>query len=478
MPKMKFLSVAALIALCVGLFAGAALAATDSWDVTGSDFPPALVWDAGAAVSVDTTNDGSTTWDTTYALKSVEGVTGAATAVDRWATTSVPVVGSVAPAGLYTFDFNITAPPIATLKYNLPIGPTSVAVVNSLDCNWILDNGAPINTDTSENAISVVRFPDIEAGTAGAWAAAYVQECAGRVPSIVGGYPDGTYGPAIAVTRDQMAVFMQRAMLLELAPYEDEFSDVISPFWAEQQIQSCVDAGIVGGYSDGTYRPSLVVNRDAMAVFVARGMAGGESGVPTGPGTARFPDVPVGYWAYDHVAYAVANNVVGGYPDGTYRPTDPVTRDQMAVFVYRAAIQPEGAVVVLAGPAMTAVDVASAGYDGWSTVATALASTPPDAYIGFDAIKAPVADINLTFELRDAATPTVPATGLYKSDVTITAADVAAAKAAATLSGNPYLYGTWDIPTGLGPGTYRLVVIIVWDGVIVIVYDRIIVIIS
>jgi len=455
---MKFLSVAALIALCVGLFAGAALAATDSWDVTGSDFPPALVWDTSSAVSVEVENTGTSTWDSSYVLKSVEGITGAAVAIDRWGLTSVPVAGTVAPAGTYMFEFRITEPPITSVAYLLPITPTSVAAISAFDSNWILTNGStPILTDTAVARIPNLRFPDTFPGTVGAWAAGYIEEIAGRVPLIVGGYPDGTYGPSIAVTRDQMAVFMQRAMELTPGTYADEFSDVISPFWAETQIQACVDAGIVGGYSDGTYRPALVVNRDAMAVFVARGMAGGESGVPTGPGTARFPDVPVGYWAYDHVAYAVANSIVGGYPDGTYRPTNPVTRDQMAVFVYRATIQADCGVVVLAGPAVTAVDVASAGYDGWSSVASFMTGAPADAYVGFDAVKACDADIDVTFELRDAATPTTAATGLYKADVTITAADVATAAAAAAASGNPYLYATWDIPAGLDVGDYILV---------------------
>jgi len=466
MPKMKFLSVAALIALCVGLFAGAALAAVDSWEATGSTFPSALVWDAGAAVSVDTTNDGSTTWDSDYALKSVEGITAGATLLDRWATTSVLVVGTVIPSGTYTFAFDITAPPIATLEYNLPIVPTSVAVVSSFDCTWMLDNGSGlVDTDASQNPISIVRFPDIEAGTAGAWASAQVNACAGRVPLIVGGYPDGTYGPSIAVTRDQMAVFMQRAMELDLETYLLGFTDVNAlrtpTFWAEEQIQACVDAGIVGGYSDGTYRPALVVNRDAMAVFVARGMAGGDSNVPSGPSTATFPDVPVSpveHWAYKYVEFAVDNLVVGGYPDGTYRPGDPVTRDQMAVFVYRAAIQPSGAVVVLAGPAVTTVDTATATYDGWSSPTSAPTATPPDAYIGFDAVKAPSADIDVTFELRNAATPTTVATGNYTSGLlTILAADVDDAKDLTDVSGNPYLYATWNISAGLTQDDYILV---------------------
>ena len=339
MPRVKCLSVTVLLALCVGLLAGAA-SATDSWDPTADTIPAALVWDQAMDVSVTAENDGSltppppATWDSTYSIMSVQGITAGAEAIDRWGVTSVSVAGPVPPtdpdlAGMYTWDFTITAPPIATLEYALPIGPTSVAAAAALDCNWMFAKSDVLFTDLPavENPITVTRFSDIAPGTAGAWAATYVQECAGRVPMIVGGYGGGIYGSTIQVTRDQMAVFMQRAMELDLETYLLGFTDVNAlrtpTFWAEEQIQACVDAGIVGGYGDGTYRPFVVVNRDAMAVFVARGMAGGDSNVPSGPSTATFPDVPVSpveHWAYKYVEYAVDNNVVGGYGDGTYRP--------------------------------------------------------------------------------------------------------------------------------------------------------------
>ncbi len=91
------------------------------------------------------------------------------------------------------------------------------------------------------------------------------------------------------------------------------------------------------GYGDGTYRPAEVVTRDQMAVYIARALAGGDAGVPTGPATATFPDVPTDFWAFKYVEYAVAQNVVQGYPDG-YRPAAAVDRGQMAVFMARAMV--------------------------------------------------------------------------------------------------------------------------------------------
>jgi len=92
----------------------------------------------------------------------------------------------------------------------------------------------------------------------------------------------------------------------------------------------------VGGYADGTYRPTLTVDRGQMAVFVARAMAGGDAAVPSGPSTATFGDVPTTHWAFRYVEYIAGEGVTGGYGDGTYRPLLAVTRDQMAVYVQRA----------------------------------------------------------------------------------------------------------------------------------------------
>jgi PKD repeat protein len=115
------------------------------------------------------------------------------------------------------------------------------------------------------------------------------------------------------------------------------FLDVPLDQWALDPILACVGAGIVEGYDDGSYHPAEAVNRAQMAVYIARALAGGEANVPTGPAEVSFPDdVPAGYWAYKYVAYAVEAGVVQGYDETHYGPDTVVTRDQMAAFVARA----------------------------------------------------------------------------------------------------------------------------------------------
>ncbi|MCJ7750708.1 MAG: S-layer homology domain-containing protein, partial [Armatimonadetes bacterium] len=190
---------------------------------------------------------------------------------------------------------------------------------------------------------------------------------------IVSGYGDGSYRPGAPVTRDQMAVYVARALAggdsdVPDGPAPPSFLDVpntgygdggTDPFWAYKHIEYCFENGVVQGYeypdpdSPGEtiylYEPLWAVTRDQMAVYVARAMvapsgeAALEDYVPANP--RDFPDVPsTGYgdddtdpfWAYKHIEFCVENEVVFGYEDGSYHPGDVVTRDQMAVYIARA----------------------------------------------------------------------------------------------------------------------------------------------
>ena len=140
---------------------------------------------------------------------------------------------------------------------------------------------------------------------------------------------------------DYDAVRRQFADLIEGGGMSD-FLDVGPDHWAYNEIMQCARAGIVQGYADRLYRPNLRVSRDQMAVFISRALAGGDGSVPPGPADPTFPDVPTDFWAYDQIEYAAANNVVEGYDDGSYQPTWTVTRSQMAVFIARSIVRPTG----------------------------------------------------------------------------------------------------------------------------------------
>lgn len=87
---------------------------------------------------------------------------------------------------------------------------------------------------------------------------------------LLNGFSDGTFRPGVNLTRAQVATVLTNA--LGLQPREgDEFSDVGGPPHGPN-IYALVDAAITVGFDDGTYRPGLNVSRGQLATFLVRGV--------------------------------------------------------------------------------------------------------------------------------------------------------------------------------------------------------------
>jgi beta propeller repeat protein len=232
-------------------------------------------------------------------------------------------------------------------------------------------------------------FSDVKPGH---WAWRFIQAAAEH--GIVTGFPGGSYKPATVVTRDQMAVFIARALAggdegvaVPTGVAEPSFSDVPETHWAYKYIEYCKDNGIVAGFPDGSYGPATAVNRGQMAVFVARAEAGGDDRVSDGPDTPTFPDVTSEGewgWTYKYVEYASSQHIVQGYPDGKYHPEIQVTRDQMPVFVARAfALEWSGRVIGGANLTSGAADATDPTDDnGHGTTVAGIAASSDPTYRG------------------------------------------------------------------------------------------------
>jgi len=185
------------------------------------------------------------------------------------------------------------------------------------------------NTATFQGPCTVT-FNDVPAGF---WAEIYIKGiyCAG----ITTGYADGTYRPSQNVTRAQMAAFIIRAKFGEIFPYSStpHFIDVPIDHWAFKYIQKMYEEGITTGYPDGTYRPSLNVSRAQMATFIIRALFGDFFNYTL---TAYFSDVADTHWAFKYVQKMYDEGITTGYADGTYRPSQDISRAQMATFIAKA----------------------------------------------------------------------------------------------------------------------------------------------
>ncbi|MCC5953410.1 MAG: S-layer homology domain-containing protein [Acidimicrobiia bacterium] len=111
------------------------------------------------------------------------------------------------------------------------------------------------------------------------------------------------------------------------------FSDVSvnNPF--ADDVVWLVGASVAGGYPDGTFRPTAPVSRQAMAAFLQR-LAGLLGAAAPGPAPA-FDDVGPQDPFFTEIGWLAATGIAQGFPDGTFRAAEAVSRQAMAAFLQR-----------------------------------------------------------------------------------------------------------------------------------------------
>jgi uncharacterized delta-60 repeat protein len=142
---------------------------------------------------------------------------------------------------------------------------------------------------------------------------------------IIAGYADGTFRPGNPVTRGQLAKIVSNAAGYSEPVTGQTFSDVPpgSPFY--EFVERMARRGVIGGYADGTFRPGANATRGQISKIVSN--AAGLNDAVTGQ---TFSDVPASNPFYPFIERMAAHGIIGGYADGTFRPSANATRGQVA----------------------------------------------------------------------------------------------------------------------------------------------------
>lgn len=114
------------------------------------------------------------------------------------------------------------------------------------------------------------------------------------------------------------------------------FEDVPPGSWQQKWVEALVASSVTAGCSTNPdlYCPTQDVTRAQMAVFLLKGIHGSTYTPPPAAGGV-FSDID-GHWAQDWIEELANEGLTGGFPDGTYRPDQTVTRAQTAVFLLTA----------------------------------------------------------------------------------------------------------------------------------------------
>ena len=153
----------------------------------------------------------------------------------------------------------------------------------------------------------------------------------GLEAGIVNGYDDGTFRPDGAITRSQAVMWLWSLGGRPAPAATASFTDVRADAWFADALDWAVGEGVVSGFPDGTYRPGAPVNRAQLAAMIWNG-----ADRPVPAGTAPFTDVRPAAWYAPAVAWLTEMGYATGFPDRTFRPGEEVKRAQGLSWVYAA----------------------------------------------------------------------------------------------------------------------------------------------
>ena len=137
--------------------------------------------------------------------------------------------------------------------------------------------------------------------------------------------------PQANITRAEVATIFFRLLTDEARDQfwmtTNDFPDVAADAWYNNAISTMVNAGIIQGYEDGTFRPNDNITRAEFAAIASRFMSSGYDVEED-----LFTDIS-GHWARENINDAAMTKWINGYPDGTFLPDNDITRAEAVTLV-------------------------------------------------------------------------------------------------------------------------------------------------
>jgi len=164
--------------------------------------------------------------------------------------------------------------------------------------------------------------PAVFSDIAGHWAEDVIEHAVSE--GIVSGYPDGTFRPNDTVTRAEFAVMLTSALKLTGEGSALTFTDAAKiPSWARKAVQQAVQAGMISGYEDGTFRPEAQITRSEMAVMIAAAL---KLDIKASDTTGFADDESIPSWSKGAIAKLRELDLMVGYGGNRFNPAAHATR--------------------------------------------------------------------------------------------------------------------------------------------------------
>lgn len=146
------------------------------------------------------------------------------------------------------------------------------------------------------------------------------------------GYPNGNVEPNGNITRAEVATIFFRLLTEEVrtanSTQSNSLSDVTRGQWFNHAVSTLSSMGIVKGHNDGTFAPNAPITRAEFAAIAAR------FDDKNTDASSKFTDI-ASHWAKNEIGIAANKGWINGYPDGTFRPNQYITRAEAMTLVNR-----------------------------------------------------------------------------------------------------------------------------------------------
>ena len=148
----------------------------------------------------------------------------------------------------------------------------------------------------------------------------------------VDGMTDSLFAPKAQLTRGQLVTMLGRMCGVDAGAYPDcTFSDVSADSYYAPYVEWARQNGIVHGVTGDRFCPKDPATREQLAVIISNYAASQGTAFTSICAPMTFTDnAAISSWASDAVAQLQRAGVLSGYPDGSFRPKDPVTREETA----------------------------------------------------------------------------------------------------------------------------------------------------
>lgn len=143
--------------------------------------------------------------------------------------------------------------------------------------------------------------------------------------------PDGTY----SFTQPSGKVTIRVTYKPVETTWRNPFTDVHESDWYYEAVHFVHERGLMGGYGNGLFGPNNNLSRAQLAQILFN-----KEGRPVVNYLMDFSDVSGEAWYAEAVRWATSQGIVGGYGGGKFGPNDPITREQLAVMLWRYAGSP------------------------------------------------------------------------------------------------------------------------------------------